>query len=394
MKRRKFLKSGLAGAAGLAALGQNVLGSSNHPMTGDIIYRTLGRTGLKVPVVSFGVMRSDNIGLVKAAYEGGMKLFDTAHSYMNGRNEEMLGGFFSTVPRDSFIITTKVQPAGMERSTGLPTGETKADDFIERFNISLSRLKMSYVDILYMHGIVSVEMVRHREIVDAMLDLKKKGKARFIGISTHKNEPAVIKTMAEDGIWDVVLTSYNYRQTYREEMNMAIALAAQAGMGVVAMKTLAGGWLDRERTRPVNAGAAIKWALSNPDVHTAIPGITAFDHLTTDLKLLTDITLTAEEKEELLASQSVAGLYCNACSNCMGNCRENLPIPEIMRAYMYAYGYGNLAMASELLSVTGVNEDPCRGCDRCSTRCVRGFDLKDRITDISRLRNVPFDLIS
>jgi predicted aldo/keto reductase-like oxidoreductase len=394
MKRRKFLKSGLAGAAGLAALSQNVLGGSNNPEAGDIIYRTLGRTGLKIPVVSFGVMRSDNSGLVKAAYEGGMKLFDTAHSYMNGRNEEMLGGFFSTVPRNSFIITTKVQPAGIDRLTGLPTGETKAEDFIERFNISLSRLKMSYVDILYMHGIESVEMIRHREIVNAMLDLKKKGKTRFIGISTHKNEPVVIKTMAEDGIWDVVLTSYNYKQTYREDMNNAIALAAQAGMGVVAMKTMAGGWLDRERTKPVNAPAALKWVLSNPNVHTTIPGITAYDHLATDLKLLTDITLTSDEEKELLASGSLPGLYCNACSKCRGNCRENLPVPELMRAYMYAYGYGNLAMASGLLSETGVNADPCRECDECTTICVRGFDLKNRITDIARLRNVPYDLIS
>jgi len=302
MKRRKFLKSGLAGAAGLAALSQNALGGSISPETGDIIYRTLGRTGLKVPVVSFGVMRSDNSGLVKAAYEGGMKLFDTAHSYMNGRNEEMLGEFFSTVPRNSFIITTKVHPEGVDSRTGRPSDQTKASDFIEKFNISLARLKMSYVDILYMHGAESVEMVRHREIVNTMLDLKKKGKTRFIGISTHKNEPAVIEAMAEDGIWDVVLTSYNYKQTYRDEMNKAIDMATKAGMGVVAMKTMAGGWLDRERTKAVNASAALKWVLSNSNVHTTIPGITAYDHLATDIKLLTDITITADEKKELLAA--------------------------------------------------------------------------------------------
>ena len=74
-----------------------------------------------------------------------------------------------------------------------------------------------------MHAVDSVEMVRHKEIVDAMLDLKKKGKVRFIGISTHKNEPLVINTMAEDGIWDVVLTSYNFKQTYLDEMDSAIA---------------------------------------------------------------------------------------------------------------------------------------------------------------------------
>ncbi len=178
---------------------------------------------LKLPVVSFGVMRSDNSGLVKAAYDGGIKMFDTAHGYQNGRNEEMLGNFFTDVPRDSFIIATKIGPAGVDRQTGKPSAETTAADFLSRFEISLSRLKMSYVDILYMHGIDSLDVLRHKEIVDAMLDLKRKGKVRFIGVSTHKNEPVIMKAMAEDGIWDVVLTAYNFKQTYLDEMDSRIA---------------------------------------------------------------------------------------------------------------------------------------------------------------------------
>ena len=210
----------------------------------------------------------------------------------------------------------------------------------------------------------------------------------------HKNEPLVINTMADDGIWDVVLTSYNYRQTYRDEMNGAIEKAAAAGMGIVAMKTMAGGWLDRERTQPVNAPAALKWVLSNPNVHTTIPGITTFDQLTTDLKVMRDITLTADEETVLVAQAAADGLYCNACSNCMPGCRRELPIPELMRAYMYAYGYGNLAMASELLSETAVRQDPCAGCDSCTADCVRSFNLREKITDITRLANVPYDLLA
>ncbi|MDX9904108.1 MAG: aldo/keto reductase, partial [Bacteroidales bacterium] len=347
MRRRDFLRSGLAGAAGLTVFNNPALAG----VTGEpVIYRTLGRTGLKLPVVSFGVMRSDNSALVQAAYEGGMKMFDTAHGYMNGRNEEMLGNYFSTLPRDSFVLATKVKPAGVDSRTGQPSADTTAADFLEKFDLSMKRLKLDHVDILYMHAADSVEMVRHEEIVNAMLNLKKSGRVRFMGISTHKNEPLVINTMAEDGIWDVVLTSYNYRQTYRDEMNSSIEKAVAAGMGIVAMKTMAGGWLDRERTQPVNAPAALKWVLSNPNVHTTIPGITAFDQLTTDLKVMRDIALTSDEEAILLAQAGLQGLFCNACSNCTPGCSRQLPIPELMRAYMYAYGYGNLAMASELLA--------------------------------------------
>ncbi len=90
MKRRTFFRSGLAGAAGITMLGTPAMAGKGRIADGDIVYRTLGKTGLKLPVVSFGVMRSDNDSLVKAAYEAGMKMFDTAHGYMNGRNEEML----------------------------------------------------------------------------------------------------------------------------------------------------------------------------------------------------------------------------------------------------------------------------------------------------------------
>ncbi len=391
MKRRDFLRSGLAGAAGLTVFNNVALaGIPDEP----VIYRTLGRTGLILPVVSFGVMRSDNSSLVQAAYESGMKMFDTAHGYMNGRNEEMLGNFFSTLPRDSFVLATKVKPAGVDSRTGLPSADTTASDFLEKFDLSMKRLKLDHVDILYMHSVDSVEMARHEEIIKAMLDLKRKGRVRFIGISTHKNEPLVINTMADDGIWDVVLTSYNYRQTYRDEMNGALEKAVAAGMGIVAMKTMAGGWLDRERTQPVNAPAALKWVLSNPNVHTTITGITAFDHLTTDLKVMRDITLTSDEEAILVAQSSSRGLYCNACSNCMPGCKRQLPIPELMRAYMYAYGYSNLAMASELLSETAVTHDPCAGCDSCTADCVRSFNIREKITDVTRLANVPYDLLA
>ena len=393
MKRRNFLRSGLAGAAGLAVLDKTALAAKPGGRD-DIIYRTLGKTGLKIPVVSFGVMRADNSGLVKAAYDGGIKMFDTAHGYQNGRNEEMLGNFFTTIPRDSFIVATKVGPAGVDRQAGLPTRDTTAEDFLSKFEISLTRLRLSYVDILYMHGVDSVQVLRHKEIVDAMLDLKKKGKVRFIGVSTHKNEPVIMKAMAEDGIWDVVLTSYNFAQTYRDEMDVAMQAAAEAGIGIVAMKTMAGGFHDKERTKPVNTQAALKWVLSNPNVHTTIPGITAFEHLTSDLEVMTDITLSPAEKDELLAAEANQGLYCNACSNCVSGCRNGLPIPEIMRAYMYAYGYGSLPMASELLSQTPVEHDPCTGCDVCTAECVKGFDLRNKITDITRLKNVPYDLIA
>jgi predicted aldo/keto reductase-like oxidoreductase len=392
--RRNFLKAGFTGAAGVAftpiAL-PSIIGKGNE----DIIYRTLGRTGMKVPVISFGVMRSDNPALCKAAYDNGIKLFDTANGYQNGNNETMLGNLFKDYPRDSFYLATKVKAAGMTRE-GLPSSDTTAEDFLSKFNTSLSRLQMDYVDILYVHDISNPEYLEYKPIVNAVKKLKKEGKIKFMGFSTHRNEPDVIDAASSMDDWDVILTSFNYQQAYRKELDAAVHKAAGAGIGIVAMKTLAGGgFLDREKTKPMNTSAAIKWVLSNPDITTTIPGMTQFDQLELNVKLLTDLNLSDQDKKDILIASNQPGLFCSGCKQCLSDCPLKLQVPDLMRAYMYAYGYSNTSQAYSLLEELGYGSDPCKNCTSgCHINCSKGFDIKEKIADISRLVNVPADFLT
>jgi predicted aldo/keto reductase-like oxidoreductase len=394
INRRGFLRTGIAGAAGIVALSPGLASVASAGQQNDYISRILGKTGMKIPVISFGVMRADNPNLCKAAYEKGIKLFDTANGYQNGNNEIMLGNLLKDYPRNSFYLATKVGAGGIDKE-GKPTDQTTAEDFLAKFNTSLTRLKMDYVDILYVHGIRHPEMLGHKPIIAAVRNLKKEGKIRFIGFSTHANEPALINAAADMDIYDVILTAYNFKQTYVGEMNSAIKKAGQAGIGIIAMKTMAGGgFLDKEKTKPINSTAALKWALSNPDITTAIPGMTDFDQLDLNIKILSDLTITDQEKKDLLIASAEKGLYCTGCLNCLGNCRLNLPVPDLMRAYMYAYGYSNPAMAKSLISELGTNDNPCKECSSCSVQCTKRFDIKDKIADISRLVNVPADFLA
>ncbi len=389
ISRRGFLKTGIAGA-GLVAISPSLL-SSPSVQENNILYRTLGKTGLKVPVISFGVMNSDNPSLCKAAFDKGIKLFDTANGYQGGNNEIMLGNLFKEFKRDSFILATKVKPS--RDSEGKPNDQTSPEKFLELFNTSLSRLRMDYVDILYIHDVNNPEFLEFKPLVNTIKKLKKDGKIRFMGFSTHRNEPAVIEAANAD-TWDVILTKYNYRLAYITELNNAIKKAASAGIGIVAMKTVAGGFLDRERTKPLNTSAAIKWVLSNPDVATTIPGMTTFDQLELNSKILADISLSDKEKSDLLADNSLPGLFCSGCNQCVQSCPKNLPIPELMRAYMYAYGYSMPSMAQTLLGELGISDNPCSSCGSCSVRCSGNFRLKEKITDITRLVNVPPDFLA
>jgi predicted aldo/keto reductase-like oxidoreductase len=385
LNRRGFIKTGISGAAGIA-LTPAIVSTTPSNQERNIIYRTLGKTGLKVPVISFGVMRADNASLCKAAYENGIKLFDTANGYQNGNNETMLGNLFKNYPRNSFFLATKVKPAGVDRE-GKPSSQTTAEDFLSKFNTSLSRLQMDYVDILYIHDISNPDFFEYKPIINTVNKLKKEGKAKFIGFSTHRNEPLVIEAAASMNTFDVILTAYNFRQAYITELNNAIKKAATAGIGIVTMKPMAGG-------KSTNASAALKWALANTDVTTAIPGMTAFDHLDINLKVLSDLNMTEQEKSDILIASADPGLYCVGCNHCTPVCRKNLPIPDLMRAFMYSYGYSNPSMAQALLAELGINNNPCKDCSTCTVECSRGFKVREKITDISRLVNVPAEFLT
>ena len=391
--RRGFLKTGITGAAGILALSPALAAKEASPQGKNITFRTLGKTGIKVPVVSFGVMRADNPNLCKAAYEKGITLFDTANGYQNGNNELMLGNLLKNYPRKSFILETKVKPAGVDRD-GHPSGETTAEDFLAKFKTSLSRLQMDYVDILYIHDVRNPELLEYKPITDAIKNLKKEGKTKYIGFSTHANMPTVINAAAESKVWDVILTVYNFKLDNIAEMDSALKKANEAGIGIVAMKTIAGGgFLDKEKTKPINSTAAIKWALSNPNIHTAIPGMTAFDHLDMNVKIMEDINLSDQEKKDILIASAEQGLFCTGCTNCVPACPKKLPVPDLMRAYMYAYGYSNPALAYELLADLGTGSSPCSNCQTCTVTCTNNFKVKEKIADISRLVNVPTDFL-
>jgi predicted aldo/keto reductase-like oxidoreductase len=400
--RRSFLKTGLTGLAAVgavpgvvkaAAFGSAATGQAAAAAAKPIV-RTLGKTGLKIPVVSMGVMNADNPAVVQAALESGIVMLDTAHGYQRGRNEQMIGQVVKGRARDSFMVFTKVPGPQRERTLQGLSGSALQKAFLDLFDVSLQRLGLDHVEVLYLHNNTAAEHVQNPDIISALQKAKKAGKARFIGITTHGNEPSVIRATLETEAYDVILTAYNFRQDHRDEVRKAVAEAAAAGVGVVAMKTQAGVYWDKEKQQPINMRATLKWVLNDPNVTTAIPGFTTFDQLKEDLAVMTDVTLTAEEIKDLRLGEQVAGLYCQQCGQCLAGCPKGLPIPDLMRSYMYAYGYRNLGLAHELVGSLDLAENPCGACASCTAVCAKGFDVADRVRDISRLRAVPGDFFA
>ena len=393
--RRDFMKSTLAGFGGLFFLPQIDLKQEIRVVDAKgkekkFVYRTLGKTGLKIPVINMGVMLTDNPNLIRTALDSGVLLLDTAHAYMGGRNEEVIGEVIKGRPRDSYFISSKVN-LPLDRTTGLYTEGATTEEFVKKLDLSLKRLGVDYVDILYLHGVSNKESVVFEPALKAFDKAKKDGKIRFAGISTHTNEPEVIHAATDSKAYDVILTAYNFKQKYYAEVRKAIARASQAGIGIVGMKAIRGG--NQQPPTVKNVTASFKWILQDPNVHTVITGFTTFEQMELDLSVMEDLRLTEPEKIELQKEASIRGLYCQGCRECLIQCREHLPIPDLMRAYMYTYAYRNLAHAQDLIMSLNLPNRVCEDCGQCPVKCSIGFNVSGKIRDVVRLRDVPLEFL-
>ena len=401
--RRAFIKQGLMGAtgAGMAAHSLRSVNTSEsrsasaEKNTGKILYRTLGKTGIRIPVVGMGTGDTDNQHLVKAALDRGIVLYATSRYYGNGRNEEMMGKVLNGRSRDSYLIATSVMPSGIDHQQGLYTAESDPAKFRGEMEESLKHMGLDYVDIFFLPFAARRESVFYEPLMRVMEDVKKEGKTRFIGIATHNFEPEAIRAAADTGIYDLVMTAYNFKHHQREAIDDALDYAVGKGLGTIAMKTMAGIYWDKERTRPINARAALKWVIRNKNIHATVPGITTFDQMESNYSIMDDPALTDEEEKSLVPPQElpVSRSYCRRCRACSGQCPERVDIPTLMRSYMYAYAYRNLAHARQTLFHAGDGRLPCLECKTCKVKCAAGLDIRDRLLDIRRLKDIPEDFL-
>jgi predicted aldo/keto reductase-like oxidoreductase len=401
--RRGFLSSAFAGLvsagylglAGRKAFAQEAAGKKDTTAADapkKMLHRTLGRTGIEMPIIGMGVMNSDNPAVVRASYELGIRHFDTAAYYMGGRNEEMVGNVIKELGvRDKTVIGTKIFHPGFRN-------ETKPADIPSRIPTlcedSLKRLQMDYVDILYVHNVQGRGVAGDENIMAAMVKLKEQGKARNIGMTTHARMHEVIDEAIEMGVWDVVLTAINFTLSDYTELFDAIEKAAAKGIGIIAMKTQAGSqrgslidFGDYYAT-PTIATAALKWVLKNENITAAVPGYTTFEHMRQDFSVVYGLEYTKEELKLLKDTNIKIGMgFCRQCDVCRSTCRRNVDIASLMRTHMYAARYANFYEARATLESIGkgVGLDACGSCGVCSAQCAHSVDIARNIEELKQI---------
>ncbi|MDM7996560.1 MAG: aldo/keto reductase [Acidobacteriota bacterium] len=367
--RRKFLQAGLAlPVAGLVA--------SNPPesfgrASAGVVYRTLGKTGLRVSGVGCGVgLIPDPAVLVRAA-DLGVNYFDTARTYEKGKSEEITGAALKS-RRNRILLASKTD------------GVTKAEVFRE-MDESLKALRTDHVDIWHLHAKDTPDSITD-ELVEAQETLKQQGKTRFIGISTHDIN-AVVDKVIKLGKHDVVQTTYSY--PIGAGRNAALHRLQEAGIGVVAMKVVVAlsmaGFAPPPKERRDLKGdgplAAVKWVLRNPDISTTVPYMKNLAEVEMNFRAMAEPYTDQDEKMLFARNEEIRPLYCRMCYACKGKCPHGIPVTEELRYLAYNDFAGDFRQARDHFSrlPDKIRAVRCLDCSTCAIQCPNGVDVQNRL---------------
>jgi len=336
-------------------------------------YNILGKTGIKVSDVSCGAISFFEPNVLRYAYDLGVNYFDTAEGYMRTKSETFIGEALKDI-RKKITITTK---------HGL-SPKVKRDEIIKRVEESLKRLQTDYIDIAMVHGVSDTSLLEDEEIQAAYSQLKKDGKIRFTGFSTH-NAKLTLNQVLKNDFAQVVLIIYNHMEG--KEIEPLMAPVHNKGIGIVAMKIFAGGrhgnlksLISQEVSYPQ---AAISWVLSNPSIHCCIPTMSSYSHVEEYVAASgkplkrADLNVIAEYQRQS------NNQYCRvSCSECLSSCPNNVAINDVLRYKMY---FENYRMEKEAMryyakipkSKMAINCSNCSG--YCESSCRFGLKVKEKL---------------
>ena len=380
--RRSFIGAGLSAPILLAttSVGNHTTVPNDReetplPKASQLSHRVLGRTGLKVTALGFGSMITSDGSVLERAADQGINYFDTARGYQNGNCERMVGNALKS-RRNGLYISTKSHTRSKQGA-------------LDDLDTSLRELQTDYVDIWYLHAIEKGSDLTP-ELLEAQETAKKAGKIRFAGLSCHSGHREVVNAAVAAKHFDVALLSYNFSMGV--SIDDVIHTASQAGLGVVAMKVMAGGTRSQggsrdEKTRTILRRdgalvAALRWTLRNPEIHTTIPSMTDADQLEDNLRALAhpfsmDDGRTLESRLELISAE-----YCRMCGACDDQCRNGLPIADLHRFLMYSENYGQFALGREQFQMlpARLRAVRCDECSECTVHCPHGVRVMERLS--------------
>jgi len=366
LTRREFIKkAGVTGLTTLFAVSAGVGGDllaeeakkeagDQKPQIPDIPMRKFGKTGVEVSILSLGgiVDFTSNQILLKKSLDWNISYWDTANSYNGGNSELGIGKFFEKFPeaRKKIFLVTK-------------GGSRDLKELTKMLNLSLERMKTDYIDLYFLHHVRNVTELTP-ELKAWVENAKKEKKIKFFGFSTHSNMGTLMQNASTLGWIDGIMTTYNYKVMFTDEMKKGVEACHKAGIGVTAMKTQARRSRRRRQTTeddlsfaekfiqkgysPEQAKLKIVW--ENEQIASICSQMTNLTIMSANMAASVDKTKL--ELSDLGAFKTHAAKTCNEyCAGCSEICEKAMGgdtcIAEVMRYMMYHHGYGDTKRARE-----------------------------------------------
>ena len=354
--RREFLQT--LGAMGAGSLLTSVGSLANASMTaglgddqGVVPIRPFGKTGVDVPILSFGGSLDISQLMLRQAAKWGVTYWDTAASYMGGNSEKRIGKYLEKYPEDRkkiFLVTKSYAWS----SSGM------TDDL----HTSLNRLKTDTIDLFLKHS------VRNPDDLDDELEAwaekrKAEGKIRFFGFSSHSNMENCLLQASTLGWIDGIMMEYNFRLMHTDRMKRAVDACVQAGIGLTAMKTQGGGSVKTETQTDLemagrfleqgftDAQAKLMAVWQNPAIASICSEMPNMTILMANVAAALNKTRLSTQNLLLLQryAQETRSDYCAGCCDiCEATIDNQVPVSDIMRYLKYSRSYGDRDRARAL----------------------------------------------
>ena len=403
IERRTFLQqvalggAALGAASSLGAASPGVLEAA--PAAAVKQHSQLGSTDIRMSDISFGGSRlRGDADLVRYALDQGINYFDTAESYTGGDSETVIGQALRG-KRDQVYIVSK----------GGFGSHVRQDKMMRSLEGSLRRLQTDYVDVYFHHAVNDVGRIRNPEFHAFTERAREQGKIRYVGLSGHGGRLIECLDYAIDsGKFDVMLVAYNFGQdpsfvqrltrnfdfiAVNPDLPRVLRKAKEAGMGVVAMKTLRGAKLNDmepyQKDGATFSQAAFRWVLSNDDVDGLIVTMRSRSDIDEFLVASGGSKVTQHDVDLLQRYVTLNdATYCRPlCDACEASCPENVQIADVLRHKMYFEDYGDERMAMERYAELTHNASSCAECthQRCLGSCPYGLAIPQLTRQAHRL---------
>ena len=314
----------------------------------------LGRTGITVPKNGFGALpiqrisRKEAVQLLHRAYDGGIRVYDTARGYTD--REEKLGLAFHD-RRDQIVLASKVPHFTVE-------------GFWDDLHTTLRLLQTDYLDLYQFHNPAFCPKPGDGTgLYEAMLEARQQGKIRHIGLTNHRIH--VARAALESGLYETVQYPFSYLAS-EQEVQLARDCEAN-GVGFLAMKGLAGG--------VIRDSAAAYAYLAQFDQVLPIWGVQRPWELEEFLSYQDrEPVLDAPMQEKIAADRAaLCGEFCRSCGYCMP-CPQKIEIRQCARMSLMIRRAPTEAWLSPKWQQEMEKITTCLHCGACAAKCPYGLD--------------------